>query len=341
MKTQIAKIEDIKKDYDKIIKAAQIIKKGEIVAIPTETVYGLAANIFDTEAAKKIFIAKGRPQDNPLIAHISDFSQIYDICENISENGIKLAKEFWPGPLTMIFHKKECVPDTITGGLSTVAVRYPSHIVANAIIKEAKVPLVAPSANLSGKPSTTSAQHCIRDLSGKIPYIVDYGECEYGLESTIIDTTVTPEVILRPGAITIEQIKKVIPNVIGASNSLLHDNEVPKAPGMKYRHYAPNAEVIVISGNPKDTAKFIKENAKQDDGILCFEEYKEYFKSNDKVLLFGSYKDSKTNGNRLFNSLRKFDEIFVKRIFIQCPEDKGIGIAIINRLNKASGRKYY
>jgi len=339
LETQVAKIEDVNKDYDKIIKAAEYIKNGEIIAIPTETVYGLAANIFDVEAAKKIFIAKGRPQDNPLIAHISEFSQIYDICENISENAIKLAQKFWPGPLTMVFHKKECVPNSITGGLSTVAVRFPSHVVANAIIKEAKVPLVAPSANLSGKPSTTSAQHCIRDLSGKIPYIVDYGECEFGLESTIIDTTVTPEVILRPGAITIDQIREVIPNVVGASNSLLEDNETPKAPGMKYRHYAPNAEVIVVSGNLYNTAEFIKENAKPDDGILCFEEYKEYFKEG-KVLSFGSYKDTKTNGSRLFNSLRKFDDYMVKRIFIQCPEDKGIGIAIINRLNKAASRKY-
>lgn len=215
METIVAKINDLEKDYDKIKIAAKYLKEGEIVAIPTETVYGLAASIFDVEATKKIFEAKGRPQDNPLIAHISELSQIYDICENISENALKLAEKFWPGPLTMILNKKDNVPATVTAGLSTVAVRYPSHIVANAIIKEAGVPLVAPSANLSGKPSTTSGEHCIRDLSGKIPYIVDYGECEFGLESTIIDTTVKPEKILRPGAITIEQIKEIIPDVIG------------------------------------------------------------------------------------------------------------------------------
>ena len=198
MNTQIGKIVDLNKDYEKIEKAAKFIQAGEIVAIPTETVYGLAASIFDVEAIKKIFIAKGRPQDNPLIAHICDISQMYDICENISDNALKLAKEFWPGPLTMILNKKECVPDVPTAGLSTIGVRFPSNIVAKAIIKEAKVPLVAPSANLSGKPSTTSGEHCVRDLSGKIPYILDYGECEFGLESTIIDTTVKPEKILRP-----------------------------------------------------------------------------------------------------------------------------------------------
>ena len=198
MKTSVLKVEDLEKDYNNIIQAAKIIRDGKIVAIPTETVYGLAGSIFDEKAIKEIFIAKGRPQDNPLIAHISSIEQINDICLEVPENAKKLADEFWPGPLTIILKRKPCVSDTVTAGLDTVAVRYPSHRIANAIIKEAGVPLVAPSANLSGKPSTTSAKHCIKDLTDRVPLIIDGGDCEFGLESTIIDASVEPMVLLRP-----------------------------------------------------------------------------------------------------------------------------------------------
>ncbi len=337
METRVLKVEDLDRDYNNIIEAANVIKEGKIVAIPTETVYGLAGSIFDEEAIKSIFIAKGRPQDNPLIAHICSIEQVNDICSEFPEKAKELAEKFWPGPLTMVLKRKECVPDRVTAGLDTVAVRFPSHPVANKIIKEAGIPLVAPSANLSGKPSTTSAKHCINDLNGKIPMIVDGGECKYGLESTIIDASVTPMVLLRPGAVAIEEILQIVPDLIYDNNMIVDDGEIPKAPGMKYRHYAPKAPLTLVVGEPRETAKWIKDNSDQEDGVICFEEYINEFNGNNYVLNFGSYVNEAVNANRLFKLLREFDEVEVKRIFIQCPQNKGLGKSVINRLKKAAG----
>ncbi len=338
MKTRVLKVEDLDKDYNNIIEAAKTIKEGNVVAIPTETVYGLAANVFDEEATKKIFVAKGRPQDNPLITHISEIEQVNGICEEFPEDAKKLAEKFWPGPLTMVLKRKDNVPDTVTAGLDTVAVRYPSHNIANAIIKEAGVPLVAPSANLSGKPSTTSVKHCIKDLTGKIPLIIDGGDCEYGLESTIIDATVKPMVLLRPGAISIEEILEIIPDLIYEYKNLnIAESEIPKAPGMKYKHYAPKAPAILVAGEPEKTSKWIAENLEENDGVICFEEYLNLFNNCNFVLDFGSYLNSSINANRLFRLLREFDEVDVQKIYIQCPINKGIGQSVINRLEKATG----
>lgn len=338
METRVLKVENIEKDYNKIVEAAEFIKKGEIVAIPTETVYGLAGSIFNDEAIRKIFIAKGRPQDNPLIAHVCSIEQVSDICEEFPEEAKKLANKFWPGPLTMILKRKKNVPDVVTAGLDTVAVRFPSHPIANAIIKEAGMPLVAPSANLSGRPSTTSAKHCINDLNSRVPLIIDGGDCEFGLESTIIDASVEPMVLLRPGAISIEDIVEVIPNLIYEGKTLnINEKEIPKAPGMKYRHYAPKAPLTLVVGEPSKTAEWIVKNSKEDDGVICFEEYLNIFNGNNYVLNFGSYSNLKSNANRLFRILREFDEVDVKRIFIQCPMNEGVGKSLINRLEKASG----
>lgn len=338
METRVLKVEDLEKDYNNIIEAAKTIKDGEVVAIPTETVYGLAGNIFDEKAIKKIFEAKGRPQDNPLIAHVSSIEQINDICIEFPEEAKKLANRFWPGPLTIILKRKSCVSNTVTAGLDTVAVRYPLHAVANAIIKEAGVPLVAPSANLSGKPSTTSAKHCVKDLTGKIHLIIDGGDCEFGLESTIIDATTTPMVLLRPGAISIEEILEVVPNLVYEENMLhVSESDIPKAPGMKYRHYAPNAPVILVIGEPDKTAEWIAKKSNREDGIICFEEYMSLFNQYNFVLNFGSYSSLKTNANRLFRLLREFDEVDVKKIFIQCPINERLGKSIMNRLQKAAG----
>lgn len=337
METKVLKIEDLEKDYNNIIEAAETIKEGNVVAIPTETVYGLAANIFDEEATKKIFIAKGRPQDNPLIAHISEIEQVSKICIEFPEEAKALATKFWPGPLTIILPRKEIVPDTVTAGLDTVAIRYPSHYIANAIIKEAGVPLVAPSANLSGKPSTTSVKHCIKDLTGRVPLIIDGGDCKYGLESTIIDASVKPMVLLRPGAISIEEILEIIPDLVYEENVLKSESEIPKAPGMKYKHYAPKAPAILVTGAPEKTSKWILENLKENDGVICFEEYLNLFNNCNFVLDFGSYLNASTNANRLFRLLREFDEVDVEKIYIQCPINKGIGKSVINRLEKATG----
>lgn len=338
METRVLKVENLEKDYNNIIEAAKAIREGNVVAIPTETVYGLAGSIFDEKAIKEIFVAKGRPQDNPLIAHISSIEQINDICLDFPEEAKKLANKFWPGPLTMILKRKPCVPDTVTAGLETVAVRYPSHPVAKAIIKETGNPLVAPSANLSGKPSTTSVKHCIKDLTGRIPLIIDGGECEFGLESTIIDASTTPMVLLRPGAISIEEILEIVPELIYEENILnLKESDIPKAPGMKYRHYAPKAPLTLVVGEPNKTAEWIANNSELHDGVVCFEEYINLFNGNNYVLNFGSYLNIQSNASRLFKLLRELDEVEVKKIFIQCPMNKGIGKSTINRLEKASG----
>lgn len=338
METRVLEVDSIEKDYNNIIEAARVIKAGDVVAIPTETVYGLAGSIFNEEAIKKIFIAKGRPQDNPLIAHISSIEQVDEICSEVPEKAKELAKKFWPGPLTIILKRKSCVSDTVTAGLDTVAVRFPSHPVANAIIKEVGEPLVAPSANLSGKPSTTSAKHCVKDLNGRVPLIIDGGDCEFGLESTIIDATSDPMVILRLGAIPVEELLEVVPNLVYEEElTKTGENEIPKAPGMKYRHYAPNAPVTVVTGEPYKTAEWIANNSNKDDGIICFEEYASLFTEHNFVLNFGSYSNLQSNANRLFRLLREFDETDVKKIFVQCPMNKKIGKAIINRLQKAAG----
>ena len=320
--------------------AAEVLRNGGIVAIPTETVYGLACSGYSEDGIKAVFEAKGRPQDNPLILHISNVSELENICKDIPQSAYTLADAFWPGPLTMILPKKANVPYSVSAGLETVAVRCPSNKIANLIIKAAGVPLAAPSANLSGKPSTTSAEHVIHDLSGRIPLIIDGGDCVVGLESTIIDLTVTPPAILRPGKISAKEISSVIGEVSCEGlfkRKNISEHEIPKAPGMKYRHYAPNAPLTAVLGSPACSANYISAVVTEEDGVVCFDRFAHMFENAKFVVSAGSRYNLSKYAHVIFDALRKFDETDVKHIYVQCPHLQGVGMAILNRLKKASG----
>ena len=327
--------------------AAGIIKAGGLVAFPTETVYGLGANGLDEEAAKKIYAAKGRPSDNPLILHISEFSEIENIVKYIPDMAKKLADTFWPGPMTMVFPKADIVPYGTTGGLDTVAVRCPSHPVARALIKASGVPIAAPSANSSGRPSPTLASHVKEDMDGKIEMIIDGGACDVGLESTIVDVTGEVPMILRPGFITKAMLEEVVgkveidPVIVATKPD---PNLKPKAPGMKYRHYAPKADMTIFEGDADavvarinmETEKLHAEGKKV--GIMCTEETKDLY-SGDVIFSVGRRSSEAEVAHNLFNILREFDESGVDFIFAESFEDESLGMAIMNRLIKAAGYK--
>ena len=323
---------------DKIAAAAQVLRKGGLVAIPTETVYGLGANGLDPDAVRRIFEAKGRPQDNPLILHITGPQWLPRYCKDIPPLAFVLTRKFWPGPLTLILKRNDRIPDIITAGLDTVAVRCPNHPVALALIREAGVPIAAPSANLSGRPSCTTAQAVAADMAGKIDGLVDGGPCLYGVESTILDLTEGEPRLLRPGGVSVEAIENLIGPVAidKAVVGPLTDGERPKAPGMKYRHYAPKAPMTVFTGAPASSARKIAERARPGDGVLCFDEYVHLFR--DQVALsLGPYADQAAQAQRLFAALRAFDERDVPAIYAQCPDSRGLGLAIGNRLKRAAG----
>lgn len=337
METEILNVKDLKLNYKNIVKSAQYLRKGEVIAIPTETVYGLAADAFNENAIKKIFQVKGRPQDNPLLVHIYKIEQVYNICKNITKESKEVFDAFWPGSVTLIFNKKGCISDAVTAGMKTVGVRFPKSEIARAIIKESGTLLVAPSANLSGKPSTTSAEHCYNDLNGKIPCILDGGSCSIGLESTIIDMSTSVPILLRPGAISLDDICNVIPNLIYKRDLLsVKENEVPKAPGMKYRHYAPDVPVTLVEGDYIKTSKWIKKNANQNDVVICFQEFLNDFKKYQHIYSLGSFKMLNIAARKIFDLLRECDKLKVSHIYIQAPNNSGLGNSIINRLEKAS-----
>ena len=317
--------------------AAEIIKAGTLVAIPTETVYGLGANGLDPQAVAKIFIAKGRPNDNPLILHIADASQIDDLCHHVPESAYRLADRFWPGPLTMVLPAKPCVPKETTAGLPTVAVRCPDSPVTRDIIRLAGVPLAAPSANLSGKPSTTTAEHVYHDHAGKIPLIVDGGACTVGVESTIVDLTENPPRLLRPGGITPAQLIEVLGDLVvdKAVTAQVDKDAVVKAPGMKYRHYAPACQVVIVSGSSEKAAACIRKLYQPGDRVLCFEEELPLFDGCDP-LSYGTEKDLSSLSAGLFAALRKLDDPAVQKVYARCPTGDGIAYAIQNRLKKAA-----
>ena len=318
--------------------AAELIRAGEVVGMPTETVYGLAANALNGEAVKKIFLAKGRPQDNPLIVHIADFDQIYDLCPAVPPQAKLLADAFWPGPLTMIVPKGDCIPDEVSCGLDTVGIRLPSHPMARALIHESGVPLAAPSANTSGRPSTTTAAHVMHDMDGKIAAVLDGGACGGGVESTVITLALERPRLLRPGGITLEQLRSVLGevDVDRALYEKIGDGVKVSAPGMKYRHYAPKAPVTVVRGNPQDTAKYIAAHIGDSTGVLCFDEYKNMF-PNCIVECFGSRDDLGAQAREVCDRLRAFDDTSVTQIWAQCPSDEGLGLAVANRIKKAAG----
>lgn len=322
--------------------AAAILRDGGLVGIPTETVYGLGANGLNEEAVAHIFEAKGRPQDNPLILHIPDASWLERYCKDIPLTAYKLADAYWPGPMTMILRRKDIVPDAVTAGLDTVGMRCPAHPLCRAIIDAAGVPVAAPSGNTSGRPSPTTAQHMLEDMDGKIDAIVDGGPCSVGVESTIIDLTETPARLLRPGGITLEQLEAVLGEVAvdPAVTRLMGAGEQPKAPGMKYRHYAPKAPVTVVTGDPQKSAEYIASHASPEDGIICFDEFLPLFTRRSEtrpVMDLGPAGDKEEQARHIFDALRSFDHTSVPAIWAQCPDATGIGLAIANRLNKAAG----
>ena len=318
--------------------AANIIKNGGLVAIPTETVYGLGANGLNDAAVAKIFIAKGRPQDNPLILHISDPADMEKLCHHIPESAFRLAERFWPGPLTLVLPAKDCVPKCTTGGLSTVAVRCPDNAITRAIIRLSGAPVAAPSANISGKPSTTTAEHVLHDHDGRIDAIVDDGPCRVGVESTIVDLTEERPRLLRPGGITPEQLMEVLGDLVvdkAVTAQISHD-AVVKAPGMKYRHYAPDCQVIIVSGSREAASRYIHREFAPGDRVLCFEEELTLY-GDCAPLAYGRESDAATLSAGLFAALRVLDESGASRVFARCPEGGGVAYAVQNRLKKAAG----
>ena len=318
--------------------AAAVLRRGGLLGIPTETVYGLGANGLDEGAVGRIFAAKGRPQDNPLILHIPSADRLERYCRDIPAAAYVLAGRFWPGPLTMILRRRPLVPDAVTAGLDTVGMRCPAHPVCRAILAAADLPVAAPSGNTSGRPSPTTAADMLEDMDGKIDAIVDGGPCAVGVESTIIDLTERPPRLLRPGGVTLEELEAVLGEVAvdPAVTRLMGAGEKPRAPGMKYRHYAPKAPVTVVKGAPAQAARYIRRHIGDADGVICFNEFVPLFEGHP-VEPIGPAGDPAEHARRVFDALRYFDGTDVQRIWAQCPDPVGIGLAVSNRLNKAAG----
>lgn len=325
-------------DPNAVRDAAAILRRGGLLGIPTETVYGLGADALNEDAVSRIFLAKGRPQDNPLIIHVPDASWLESYCRDVPPAAYQLAERFWPGPLTMILPRRDIVPLQTTGGLETVGIRCPNHPVTLAIIEAAGVPIAAPSGNTSGRPSPTTAAHMIEDMDGKIDGIVDGGPCTVGVESTIIDLTVTPPRLLRPGGLPLESLRQVLGEVAvdKAVTGLLAAGERPRAPGMKYRHYAPHAPVTVVTGEPERSARRIQGLLSDTAGVICFDEYAPLFPGHI-IHKLGPAADKSAQARHVFDALRTFDGTDVTEIFAQCPDDGGLGLAVANRLKKAAG----
>ena len=318
--------------------AANILREGGLVAIPTETVYGLGANGLDEQAVAKIFIAKGRPQDNPLILHVADAIQMEDFAHDIPAEAYLLAEKFWPGPLTMILPAKDIVPRSTTGGLTTVGIRCPDNETTREIIRLAGVPVAAPSANTSGKPSTVTAQHVRHDHEGKIDAVVDGGHSRVGVESTIVDLTEKPARLLRPGGITPEQLIAVLGEltVDEAVTAEIDPKKVVRAPGMKYLHYAPQAPVVIISGSRQKAADYIRHFYQPGERVMCFEEELELYEGCDPIA-YGREEDVATLSAGLFDVLRELDRPDIPRVYARCPVGGGLAFAVQNRLKKAAG----
>ena len=378
METEIVAVDKENVRDEDLLEAAHIIRKGGLVAFPTETVYGLGANALDEEAAKKIYEAKGRPSDNPLIAHIAQCSELEPLVSEIPEAGRRLMEAYWPGPLTLVFPKSDRVPYGTTGGLDTVAVRMPSDPVARALIRLAEVPVAAPSANTSGRPSPTEAGHVYEDMNGQIDMILDGGPVGIGLESTIVDVTGPVPMLLRPGAITLEMLRETVGDVEvdpAVSGPVTLDRK-PKAPGMKYRHYAPAAELILVEadesgdndsresegGKVRDRQQDPQEKGKGNQnpagdrvvsaitrkaledlekgmevGILCADETRDFYPRGAVIRSLGTRSREETIAHNLFKALREFDDLKVDRIYSESFSRERLGQAIMNRLTKAAG----
>ena len=353
MKTEIFKIDPKNIDTDVLRYCAECLRAGGLVCFPTETVYGLGANAFMQDSVSKIFKAKGRPSDNPLIVHVSD----YDMLDLVTDCGgiqremlMKIGEKYWPGPLTMIVSRDDAIPETVSCGLSTVGIRYPENPIAKELIRLAGVPVAAPSANLSGKPSPSEASHVIEDLNGKVDIIIDGGSCKVGVESTVLDLTGGKPTILRPGAVTLEQISAVYDAEAfdwrGAHTGGEDcDIENPKSPGMKYTHYSPKAEVVIYDGTRENTVRKVKSDyleytsTGKSAGIMTVDENLIYYEGFSNVLSLGSLDDPLAQAAALFASLRKFDELGADKVFAEAVPSGGVGDAVMNRLFRAAGGK--
>lgn len=318
--------------------AAKILRESGLVAIPTETVYGLGADALNPEAVAKIFVAKGRPQDNPLILHVADPIQMELFARDIPAEAYLLAEAFWPGPLTIVLKAKDIVPRSTTGGLSTVGIRCPDNETTREIIRLAGVPVAAPSANTSGKPSTVTAQHVLHDHDGRIDAVVDDGHCRVGVESTIVDLTERPARLLRPGGITPEQLMAVLGEltVDEAVTAEIDPTKVVRAPGMKYKHYAPEAPVVIISGSREKAADYIRHFYQPGERVMCFEEELALYEGCDPIA-YGREDDVATLTAGLFDALRALDRSDIPRVYARCPVGGGLAFAVQNRLKKAAG----
>lgn len=320
-----------------IARAAAILQAGGLVGIPTETVYGLAADALNGQAVARIFQAKGRPQDNPLIVHIAELSQINALVTSFPQKAQLLAKAFWPGPLTMVLPKAACIPDETSAGLPTVAIRFPSHPVAAAVIKACGLPLAAPSANLSGQPSPTTAQHVYDDMNGKIEAVLDGGSCEVGVESTVITLAAAKPRLLRPGGITLEQLQGVIGEVEvdPAVLNRLQQGVKAASPGMKYKHYAPRAHVIILKGTTQQYIDYVNNHAAEGVAALCYNGDEKQLKV--PAIPYGAEDAYAQQAHALFDALRALDNSSAKLVYARCPQPVGVGMAVYNRLIRAAG----
>lgn len=339
METELIKINSI--DDEALKRAGQCIKDGGLVAFPTETVYGLGGDGLNEVAAKNIYLAKGRPSDNPLILHINDQKMLGRIVSEVTPMAKKIMTAFCPGPITIILPKSNIVPKAVTGGLDTIAVRMPDNDIARALIKYADTPIAAPSANISGRPSPTTAQAVYKDLQSRIDMVLDGGACQFGVESTIVDCTEDIPIILRPGAITKEMLEEIFP-VVKIDKAIVGANVVPKAPGMKYKHYAPKVDMILIEGDNEKMSSSIKEilhkyeNEGKKVGLLVSDEVANEL-NHQNTFSYGSQENLAQIASEIYEGLRYFDDKDVDIILAQGTTDKGIGLAIMNRFHKASG----
>lgn len=323
---------------DTVARGAEIIRSGGLLGIPTETVYGLGANGLDSEAVLKIFQAKGRPQDNPLILHVSGPKQADTFCREIPDTAFKLMERFWPGPLTLVLPAREIVPKRTTAGLDTVAIRCPDNALTRAIIAAAGVPIAAPSANISGKPSPTTARHVLHDMDGRIEAIVDGGPCAVGVESTIVDLSGDIPRLLRPGGVTPDMLREVLGQleIDKAVSGEIAQDAVVRAPGMKYTHYTPAGQVIIVTGSSEGAAGYILKRLTPRDKVLCFSEELPLYPAGT-AMAYGTEARPETLARGLFAALRELDRDDIKTIYARCPTDTGAGFAVANRLKKAAG----
>lgn len=320
--------------------ACKLLKQGEIVGVPTETVYGIAGDSRNSEAIKKIFRAKGRPADNPLIVHISDLEMLKGVVREIPKDAEILAKNFWPGPLTIIMPKGDKICNETCAGLDSVGVRMPSNPIAHKIIKRSGVPFSAPSANLSGKPSPTNAHDVFVDMNGRIPLIIDGGECQAGVESTVVSVLGDTPTILRPGVITKEMLSKALNKEVVVAKAVtegVKKDEKVLSPGMKYKHYAPKAEVTILKGSIEKFVSFVEKNKKPFTYVLCFDGEEHLFSI--PAISYGKENDATSQAHNLFTSLRKLDETPAKIVYARCPETDGVALAVYNRLIRSAGFK--